>query len=218
MNAQWYRRHPMPQRPSLRQLTTAINIGGGVIPLALAVYETVGLSSQAGALVAIVAAAGVNIGVCYRLAKPVSGVGIMMPAMVPAAVACAMALMLAPAVATPVAFVAGVAGPLIGADLMHLRDVEQIASGMVSIGGAGVRLLPPRSIAEELIHAWRACRSIRASREAEHFHGQPEGACMLIERRRTISPFGFRTDSHLCDSAATVPAIGIPGFIEHDDQ
>jgi uncharacterized membrane protein len=120
-----------------RETIVAVNVGGCVIPVGLAIYEMVGLAPQPGALVAIVAAVGVNIAVCYKLAKPVEGVGIMMPAMIPAVVACAMALILAPAIATPVAFVAGVAGPLIGADLLHLRDVERIASGMVSIGGAG---------------------------------------------------------------------------------
>jgi uncharacterized membrane protein len=127
--------------PEMRRVrtdtTVAVNVGGCVIPVGLAIYEIVSLAPQSGALVAMDAAAGVNIAVCYRLAKPVEGVGIMMPAMIPAAVACAMAIMLAPAIATPVAFIAGVAGPLIGADLLHLRDVERIASGMVSIGGAG---------------------------------------------------------------------------------
>jgi uncharacterized membrane protein len=33
--------------------------------------------------------------------------------------------------------VAGVVGPLIGADLMHLRDFSQKAIGVISIGGAG---------------------------------------------------------------------------------
>ncbi|MBH0192594.1 MAG: DUF1614 domain-containing protein [Nitrospira sp.] len=28
-------------------------------------------------------------------------------------------------------------GPLIGADLLHLRDIEKIATGIASIGGAG---------------------------------------------------------------------------------
>lgn len=28
-------------------------------------------------------------------------------------------------------------GPLIGADLLHLRDIEKIATGVASIGGAG---------------------------------------------------------------------------------
>ena len=127
--------------PELRRVRTetivAVNVGGCVIPVGLALYETIGLSAQAGALVAIATAAGVNIAVCYKLARPVEGVGIMMPAMIPAVVACAMALTLAPTNATPVAFVAGVAGPLVGADVLHLRDVERIASGMVSIGGAG---------------------------------------------------------------------------------
>ncbi|MDH4154237.1 MAG: DUF1614 domain-containing protein, partial [Nitrospira sp.] len=31
----------------------------------------------------------------------------------------------------------GVLGPLIGADLLHLRDIEKIATGIASIGGAG---------------------------------------------------------------------------------
>jgi uncharacterized membrane protein len=36
-----------------------------------------------------------------------------------------------------VAFVAGVLGPLIGADLLHLRDIETLETGIASIGGAG---------------------------------------------------------------------------------
>jgi len=39
--------------------------------------------------------------------------------------------------AAPVAFIAGVAGPLIGADILHLKGITRLASGMVSIGGAG---------------------------------------------------------------------------------
>jgi len=36
-----------------------------------------------------------------------------------------------------VAFVAGVLGPLIGADLLRLNEVVKIAPAVVSIGGAG---------------------------------------------------------------------------------
>jgi uncharacterized membrane protein len=127
--------------PELRraraETIVAVNIGGCVIPVGLALYEIVAVSGHAGALGAMAAAAAVNVAVCYTLAKPVEGVGITMPALVPAGVACLMALTLAPTIATPVAFVAGVAGPLVGADLLHLRDIGRIASGMVSIGGAG---------------------------------------------------------------------------------
>jgi uncharacterized membrane protein len=52
-------------------------------------------------------------------------------------VATVLALILAPEQASPVAFVAGVAGPLIGADLLHLKDIEKLPAGMASIGGAG---------------------------------------------------------------------------------
>jgi uncharacterized membrane protein len=65
------------------------------------------------------------------------GVGIVVPGLIPAFVAAASALILAPEQAPPVAFVAGVLGPLAGADLMHLRDGAKLGSGVISIGGAG---------------------------------------------------------------------------------
>jgi uncharacterized membrane protein len=40
--------------------------------------------------------------------------------------------------AAPVAFVAGIAGPLIGADFLHLKDISRLATGVASIGGAGI--------------------------------------------------------------------------------
>jgi uncharacterized membrane protein len=127
--------------PAARRFRTetvvAVNVGGCVIPLALAVYEVVRLLAVDGAVGALTVAVALNVAVCYLLARPVAGVGIVMPTFVPAAVACGAGLVLAPGVATPVAFTAGVAGPLIGADLLHLGDVEKIASGIVSIGGAG---------------------------------------------------------------------------------
>ena len=52
------------------------------------------------------------------------------------AVAAILALIFAPSEA-PVAYVAGIAGPLIGADLLHLKEIEQSAVGVASIGGAG---------------------------------------------------------------------------------
>ena len=46
-------------------------------------------------------------------------------------------MLFAPAHAPPVAFVAGVAGPLIGADLLRLREIERMGTAVASIGGAG---------------------------------------------------------------------------------
>lgn len=128
--------------PNLRRVrhdtVIAVNLGGCVIPTGIAVYELFHLAAQGlHLLLAAAAAAAVNIVVCYRLALPVPGVGIMMPGLVPALIAAVLALLLAPDQASPVAFVAGVAGPLIGADLLHLKDIEKSAVGIASIGGAG---------------------------------------------------------------------------------
>jgi len=56
---------------------------------------------------------------------------------VPAAVAAVSAFWLVPEQAPQAAFVAGVLGPLIGADLLHLRDIATLETGIASIGGAG---------------------------------------------------------------------------------
>lgn len=128
-----------PQLRRVRQVTVvALNVGGCVVPTGLAVYESTYLGFLDPHLLwSVAASAAVNIVVCYLLARPVPGVGIAMPGLVPALVAATSALLLAPEQAAPVAFVAGVSGPLIGADLLHLKDIERVASGVLSIGGAG---------------------------------------------------------------------------------
>jgi uncharacterized membrane protein len=125
-------------RRERRETIIAVIFGGCVIPTALALYEVLHLA-PAGAerLLALLVAGGTNVAVCYAIARPVQSVGILPPGLVPAAVAALLALLLAPGDATPVAYVAGVAGPLIGADLLHLREIEQSAVDMTSIGGAG---------------------------------------------------------------------------------
>ena len=127
--------------PAIRRARTetivAVNVGGCLIPTALALYEIGILVAQRQAIGALIVAILVNVYVCYKLARPVARVGIAMPGLVPPAVAALTALIAAPAHATPVAFVAGVLGPLIGADVLHLGDVERIDSGILSIGGAG---------------------------------------------------------------------------------
>lgn len=128
--------------PELRRARSetvlAVNLGGCVIPVAVAVYELLHLVAfDPGRLGAVGIAAAVNVAACYFLARPVAGVGIALPALVPALLAAALAMLLAPGQAPPVAFIAGIAGPLVGADLFHLRDIEEIGSGVVSIGGAG---------------------------------------------------------------------------------
>lgn len=129
----------LPQLQRIRRETViAVNLGGCLIPASLAVYETLNLVAVSGRyVVVLILAVGLNTGICYWLARPVEGMGIVMPAFIPPLTAVLSALLLAPAEAPGVAFVAGVLGPLIGADLFHLRDIPRIATGMASIGGAG---------------------------------------------------------------------------------
>jgi uncharacterized membrane protein len=116
----------------------AVNLGGCLVPTGLAIYELDQLLHTApGALAAVALAAGLNTVACYLMARPVPGLGIALPGLVPALMAAGPALLLAGEQTAPVAFIAGVVGPLVGADLLHLRDVERMATGVLSIGGAG---------------------------------------------------------------------------------
>lgn len=129
----------LPQlRRARRETIIAVNVGGCLIPTGLALYELfhlLGIDPSLLMPVALVTAA--NIALCYTVARPVPGVGIVMPGLVPAIAAAALAFLLARDQAAPVAFIAGVAGPLIGADLFHLREISRSATGIASIGGAG---------------------------------------------------------------------------------
>lgn len=121
-----------------RQTIIAVNLGGCVIPVLVAAYEIVRViregPAEAAALAAITA---LTVWVCYRAAEPRPGVGIMLPALLPPIVAAVPSLILVPDFAPPVAFVAGVMGPLLGADLLHMRHLAHSTTGIASIGGAG---------------------------------------------------------------------------------
>src|SRR5262249_11862980 len=120
----------------------AINVGGCIIPAAIALYEARIVAEHPQARWAMLVAMAVNIAVCFWIARPIRGVGIAIPAFVPPIVAISMAWLLLSGDAfgelrAPVAFVAGVSGPLIGADLLNLRQFERLHTGIISIGGAG---------------------------------------------------------------------------------
>lgn len=121
-----------------RYVIIAVNVGGCVIPCLLVAYEVARIAGRgAWPLAALGIAVGINVVVCNRLARPVENVGIALPPLVPALAAAASALILLPGHAAPLAFSAGVLGPLVGADLLHLRDISKITTGVASIGGAG---------------------------------------------------------------------------------
>ena len=116
----------------------AINVGGFVVPILLVVYEVFLIGSQyPEVLLPLTIAVLINIFVCYLLAEPVPQIGISLPTLVPGVTAAICAMLLAPTLAAPVAFCAGVLGPVIGADLMYLKKMRLALVGLASIGGAG---------------------------------------------------------------------------------
>lgn len=65
------------------------------------------------------------------------GVGIVLPGLVPPVVAALAALAIDEPVAPALAYVAGVLGTLVGADLLNLPRIRKLGAPVASIGGAG---------------------------------------------------------------------------------
>ncbi len=121
-----------------------INVGGCVIPVMIALF-------QAGRLLAddftpflcAVLVSAVCVVVCWRAARPVEGIGILIPGFIPAAASVlATWMILLPlgvdsSERAATAFIAGVVGPIVGADLLHMKDLTRVPAAVVSIGGAG---------------------------------------------------------------------------------
>ncbi|SHE88753.1 Uncharacterized membrane protein [Desulfofundulus australicus DSM 11792] len=119
--------------PRVREQIIAVNAGGAVIPVLFSLYllERTPLWPALAATLIVTAVARV-------LARPVPGVGISLPAFIPPLVAAAAAILLAGENAAPVAYIAGVWGTLIGADLLNLHRLRELGGHVLSIGGAGV--------------------------------------------------------------------------------
>ncbi len=134
----------LPRYRRLRQeMVVAVNFGGCVIPVLLAIHMMRVISAGGSTVVTVMLiGTALNILVCYRLARPIPKLGIALPAFVPALIALSVTWLGLGDRAfddfrAPVAFVAGITGPLVGADLLHWKDFKTIAAGTVSIGGAG---------------------------------------------------------------------------------
>ncbi|MDA8162683.1 MAG: DUF1614 domain-containing protein [Desulfobacteraceae bacterium] len=114
--------------------TIAINLGGAVVPVFLSAYllikQHLFLEPVLGILVITI--------ISYWLAKPVPKVGIALPLFIPPLFSALIAVMLSSGTHAPVvAYISGVIGTLIGADILHLKDVRDLDAPVVSIGGAG---------------------------------------------------------------------------------
>jgi len=127
-------RYRIPVRYQTGKTTVAINVGGAIVPTLISLYvlshfPEVTFSALVGiAIVAIVV---------HRFARPIPGLGIATPMFIPPIVAAFCGWSLGGQHADAVAYVSGVIGTLVGADLLNLRKIGGLGAPVASIGGAG---------------------------------------------------------------------------------
>lgn len=112
----------------------AVNVGGCVIPVGLCLYF---ISLQLVNPVVLLLATAAITALGFQMSRPVPGVGFGMPLFVAPLASAALALLLDAEHAAHIAYVSGVLGVLIGADILHLRQVGSLGVPVAAIGGAG---------------------------------------------------------------------------------
>jgi len=120
-----------------RSTVVAINVGGAIVPLCICAWI---LAADPAVLLRAVLGTAMVTFVVHRAARPIPGVGIATPMFIPPIVAALMGLLLSGGVphhADAIAYISGVMGTLIGADLMNLGRLSELGAPVASIGGAG---------------------------------------------------------------------------------
>jgi uncharacterized membrane protein len=126
-------RYVVPQVVAWAHTVVAINVGGAVIPMVLAVR----LMLQHGVTRRLLLSLGLVALLTHLLAQPVPGVAIALPPLLPSLATAAVALALDRRHASRTAFIAGTLGTLLGADVLNLGRIRDLGAPVVSIGGAG---------------------------------------------------------------------------------
>ena len=123
-----------PPQPFTGKTRIVANVGGCVIPVAFCIYLL--RHNSFDYLHLLIGIATVS-AVCYGTSRRLRGIGIGIPILLAPLTAAIAALALAPTHAAPLAYVSGTLGVLIGADLLHLKDISKLGVPVASIGGAG---------------------------------------------------------------------------------
>lgn len=112
----------------------AVNVGGCIIPVGLSLYF-ISLHLLAP-LDLLIASAGVA-ALSYKFSRFIPGLGVGMPIFIAPLASAAFALLLDPAHAAHLAYIGGVFGVLIGADVLRLKNIAALGAPIAVIGGAG---------------------------------------------------------------------------------
>ena len=123
-----------PMRYAGGTTTIAINVGGAMVPMLISIYV---LSRFPSAIFPSLIGVAVVSAIVHRFARAVPGIGIATPMVIPPISAAILGYLLGGTHADVVAYVSGVLGTLIGADLLNLSKIKGLGAPVASIGGAG---------------------------------------------------------------------------------
>jgi uncharacterized membrane protein len=110
------------------------NVGGCVVPVAFCLYLL--QHNPMDKLHLLIAITAVTL-LSYSTSRRLPGVGIGIPILLAPFTAALVSFLLDPKHAAPIAYISGTLGVLIGADLLHLRDLRKLGVPFAAIGGAG---------------------------------------------------------------------------------
>lgn len=120
--------------PYFGKTVVAINVGGALIPIGFSLYLfNIKPLPYLDVLLGITIVAALS----YVVSRPIKGLGIGMPILLAPLAAALAAILLNPDYSPSLAYISGTLGVLIGADLLRLKDIRQLATPVASIGGAG---------------------------------------------------------------------------------
>lgn len=116
------------------KIIIAVNVGGCLIPLSLSLYF---ISLQVIDPIKMIIGVSAITLLSYKSSELIPGFGVGMPLFLAPISAALLALVIDPEHAAPLAYLSGVLGVLIGADILRIKNITQLGTSIAVIGGAG---------------------------------------------------------------------------------
>ena len=116
------------------KIRVTVNVGGALVPVVFSLYL---VEHNPLSLFHILAGVGVVSLVAGKFSRPIPGLGIGLPMFLAPIAAAVIATLIDPDHRAALAYISGTLGVLIGADLVHLKDIRRMGSPFASIGGGG---------------------------------------------------------------------------------
>ena len=130
-------RYQVPIANAPGSTIVAINVGGAIVPVLISLYL---LMHWPGIVIPALIGIAIVSAIVHRFARPIPGLGIATPMLIPPIAAALCGYFLGGGSdyhRDAVAFISGVMGTLIGADLLNLGRLSDLGAPVASIGGAG---------------------------------------------------------------------------------